>query len=168
MGKFVLVEPYGIDSKATKAIPHEKMTQSKRWCIVNFCLLACGIWQMTINHVSGQMQDIATYEEVKDLPNHPEKYLIDVRSRDMVDTDGSIPTSINIPFTELEDALKMEDNEFKQKYGRDKPSKEAVVIFTCLGGQYAQMGADLAKSKGWGKAKPYLGSWMEWSKREGL
>ena len=41
--------------------------------------------------------DFATYEEVKDLPNHPEKYLIEVRSKDMVEKDGSIPGSINIP-----------------------------------------------------------------------
>lgn len=45
----------------------------------------------------------------------------------------------------------LDDSEFKQKYGREKPPKDAVVIFSCLGGQYAQMGADLAKSKGWSK-----------------
>lgn len=40
---------------------------------------------------------IATYEEVKDLPNHKEKLLIDVREpQELIDT-GVIPTSINIP-----------------------------------------------------------------------
>ncbi|XP_075159783.1 rhodanese domain-containing protein CG4456 [Haematobia irritans] len=144
------------------------MISAKRWSFV-VCLMFVVILQTTVRTFADtQLQDIATYEEVKDLPNHPEKFLIDVRSRDMVDTDGAIPTSINIPFTELEDALMMEDKDFKMKYGRDKPPKDATVIFSCLGGQYAQMGADLAKSKGWQKAKPYLGSWMEWSKREGL
>lgn len=43
------------------------------------------------------MATIATYEEVKELPNHPEKYLIDVREpAELVET-GQIPTSINIP-----------------------------------------------------------------------
>lgn len=40
---------------------------------------------------------IATYEEVKDLPNHPEKLLIDVREPTELAETGSIPTSINIP-----------------------------------------------------------------------
>lgn len=38
-----------------------------------------------------------TYEEVKDLPNHPEKLLIDVRNPEEVQASGKIPTSINIP-----------------------------------------------------------------------
>lgn len=40
---------------------------------------------------------IATYEEVKDLCNHPEKLLIDVREPHELLETGSIPTSINIP-----------------------------------------------------------------------
>lgn len=41
--------------------------------------------------------EIATYEEIKDLPNHPEKLLIDVREPHELQNTGSIPTSINIP-----------------------------------------------------------------------
>lgn len=41
--------------------------------------------------------EIATYEEIKDLPNHPEKLLIDVRELHEVESTGRIPTSINIP-----------------------------------------------------------------------
>lgn len=45
----------------------------------------------------GSTIPIATYEEVKDLPNHPEKLLIDVREpQEIIDT-GIIPTSVNIP-----------------------------------------------------------------------
>lgn len=40
---------------------------------------------------------IAAYEEVKDLPNHPEKLLIDVREPSELIETGKIPTSINIP-----------------------------------------------------------------------
>lgn len=43
------------------------------------------------------MVEIATYEEVKDLPNHPEKVLIDVREPEELKETGQIPTSINIP-----------------------------------------------------------------------
>lgn len=40
---------------------------------------------------------IANYEEVKDLPNHPEKLLVDVREPAEIAETGKIPTSINIP-----------------------------------------------------------------------
>lgn len=40
---------------------------------------------------------IVTYEEVKDIPNHPEKWLIDVREPDELNETGIIPTAINIP-----------------------------------------------------------------------
>lgn len=40
---------------------------------------------------------IVSYDEVKDLPNHPEKVLIDVREPDELKETGIIPTAINIP-----------------------------------------------------------------------
>lgn len=40
---------------------------------------------------------IVTYDEVKDLPNHPEAYLFDVRDPPEIKETGQIPTSINIP-----------------------------------------------------------------------
>jgi len=40
---------------------------------------------------------MATYEQVKDVPNHPEVYLIDVRRKDELQQTGSIPASLNIP-----------------------------------------------------------------------
>ena len=45
--------------------------------------------------IAASAVDIATYEKVKDLPNNPEKVLIDVREpQEIIDT-GKIPTSIN-------------------------------------------------------------------------
>lgn len=38
-----------------------------------------------------------SYEEVKDLPNHPKKTLIDVREPSELQETGIIPTAINIP-----------------------------------------------------------------------
>lgn len=40
---------------------------------------------------------IVNYDEVKDLPNHPNKFLIDVREPDELKETGIIPTAINIP-----------------------------------------------------------------------
>lgn len=40
---------------------------------------------------------VVLYDEIKDLPNHPEKLLVDVREPNEVAETGRIPTSINIP-----------------------------------------------------------------------
>lgn len=40
---------------------------------------------------------IVLYDEIKDLPNHPEKLLVDVREPNELAETGRIPTSINIP-----------------------------------------------------------------------
>lgn len=38
-----------------------------------------------------------TFEDIEDLPNHPETLLIDVRDPPEIKDTGTIPTSINIP-----------------------------------------------------------------------
>uniref|UniRef100_A0ABK9NFV8 Rhodanese domain-containing protein n=1 Tax=Glossina morsitans morsitans TaxID=37546 RepID=A0ABK9NFV8_GLOMM len=111
---------------------------------------------------------MATFEEVRNVPNHPEVYLIDVRNADEVAKTGSIPASINIPLPDLEDALKMSEKNFQHRYKRDKPSKDSVIIFTCMSGKRAQKSTDLARSYGFKRAKTYHGSWSEWSKKQGL
>lgn len=98
---------------------------------------------------------IATYEEVKDLPNHPEKLLIDVREPAEIAETGSIPTSINIPCKyaffsvfrcnnkiflsqvghvrrSLSDELS--DREFEQLYRVKKPKLDTSLIFSCRTG----------------------------------
>uniref|UniRef100_A0A8D8F0W3 Heat shock protein 67B2 n=2 Tax=Culex pipiens TaxID=7175 RepID=A0A8D8F0W3_CULPI len=111
---------------------------------------------------------IATYEEVLDLPNHPEKLLVDVRNPDERDQTGKIPTSINIPLLTLEETLKLSADEFKAKFGRDKPELGTEMIFHCGKGGRAQKAADAASVLGFSKARNYKGSWSEWSTKQGL
>ncbi|XP_063700159.1 rhodanese domain-containing protein CG4456 isoform X2 [Culicoides brevitarsis] len=111
---------------------------------------------------------IATYEEVKDLPNHPEKLLIDVREPSELQQTGVIPTSINIPLATVETEFKLSADMFKQKYSRDKPTEDTEVIFSCLKGGRAQKAADAAKALGFKNARNYKGSWTEWAQKEGL
>lgn len=40
---------------------------------------------------------VVYYDEIKNLPNHPEKALIDVREPNELLEFGRIPTSINVP-----------------------------------------------------------------------
>lgn len=111
---------------------------------------------------------MATYEEVKDLPKHPQKFLIDVRNLDEVKATGQIPTSTVIPLPKVEEALRSTNDVFKKTYNREKPSQDAVIIFHCKMGGRAQKATELAKSLGFKNAKAYKGSWDEWAKKEKL
>ncbi|XP_055534470.1 rhodanese domain-containing protein CG4456 isoform X2 [Wyeomyia smithii] len=110
---------------------------------------------------------IATYEEVLDLPNHPEKLLIDVRGADELAETGQIPTSVNIPLPTVEQALQLSEDEFKAKYGRTKPQPDTEVIFHCKMGGRAQKAADIATGLGFKNARNYKGSWTEWAAKQG-
>ncbi|EDW18173.2 rhodanese domain-containing protein CG4456 [Drosophila mojavensis] len=110
----------------------------------------------------------ATYEQVKDVPNHPEIYLIDVRNPEELTATGSIPSSLNVPLPELEAALNSDSEEFEKKYGRAKPANDANIIFTCRSGRRAQEAAEIAKTVGFTNLSVYRGSWLEWAEKEGL
>ncbi|KAG5683251.1 hypothetical protein PVAND_012543 [Polypedilum vanderplanki] len=122
-----------------------------------------------INKIQMSEIEIATYEEIKDLPNHPEKLLIDVREPHELESTGKIPTSINIPLSKVKDALSnLDENDFKNTYGRTKPTKEDEIIFSCLLGGRAQKGAEAAVDLGYKNVKNYKGSWTEYAQKEGL
>ncbi|KAM7364018.1 rhodanese domain-containing protein CG4456 [Cochliomyia hominivorax] len=111
---------------------------------------------------------MATYEEIKDVPNRPEVYLIDVRNKDELASTGVIPGSINIPLPELGQAFELSDNDFKTQFNRAKPTHDSPLIFSCLLGGRAQKASNLAVAQGFKNAKPYPGSWTEWALKEGL
>jgi thiosulfate:glutathione sulfurtransferase len=110
---------------------------------------------------------IVAYEDIKTLPNHPEKLLVDVREPDELEATGKIPTSINIPskydwlveiclqtfllVKTLEESLKLTPEEFLNKYGREKPTTETEMIFHCKGGGRGGRATELALSLGFVK-----------------
>ncbi|KAH8278463.1 hypothetical protein KR018_003752 [Drosophila ironensis] len=109
---------------------------------------------------------MASYEEVKDIPNHPDKYLVDVRAASELKETGVLPASINIPLPDLERALNMPDDLFAKSYGRQKPAIDAALIFSCKAGGRAARAAHLASTLGFSNAKAYAGSWTEWEAKQ--
>ncbi|XP_013110581.1 rhodanese domain-containing protein CG4456 [Stomoxys calcitrans] len=114
--------------------------------------------------------EIVYYEFVKSLPNHPEMLLIDVREPLEIQQTGRIPTSINIPLSNVKSALGDDTTpeEFKSKYGRDKPLENTTVIFYCRSGRRSQQAAEFAVALGYTNVKNYKGSWIDWAEHEGL
>ncbi|XP_011187695.1 rhodanese domain-containing protein CG4456 [Zeugodacus cucurbitae] len=109
-----------------------------------------------------------TYEEVKDVPNQPNTFVIDVRNKDELARTGVIPGAISVPMPDLEAAFQMSEIYFKTAFNRDKPSTETVLIFSCQAGGRAKRAYDLALANGYKNAKYYPGSWTEWAEKEGL
>ncbi|XP_023305339.2 rhodanese domain-containing protein CG4456-like [Lucilia cuprina] len=150
-----------------------KQTTTIKSCFAIFalqlCLLQAASHAESLNNSENKIE-IAYYEEIKDLPNHPEKLLIDVRTPEELVQTGKIPTSINIPLSVLEQelSLNVKAEDFKQKYGRDKPAADMQLIFTCRSGRRAQQAAEIAVQLGYTNVKNYKGSWLDWAEHEGL
>ncbi|XP_035912140.1 uncharacterized protein LOC118512165 isoform X3 [Anopheles stephensi] len=86
-------------------------------------------------------QLVATTADIDDLPNHPEKLLIDVREPSELAATGQIPTSINIPLKTVRTELSLTPEAFEQKYGRKKPAASDPIIFSCRSGVRAGQAA---------------------------
>ncbi len=67
----------------------------------------------------------------------------------------------------LEQALKLSDAQFKQKFGRDKPNFDNEVVFHCKMGGRAGKAAEAALGLGYKNVKNYKGSFTDWLAREG-
>jgi len=80
---------------AVKPISHFTLSN----IVVKMKIICSALFLVILVNYSVQMTEIkiATYEEIKDLPNSPEKLLIDVREPHELENTGRIPTSINIP-----------------------------------------------------------------------
>jgi len=111
---------------------------------------------------------IVTYEQVKPmtLQPSPDSYLIDVREPDEV-IQGSIPSSVNLPLSVLSGSLHLPAEEFKVKFGFNKPKRDQEIVFYCRSGVRAATAGDAAKKNGYTNISNYKGSWLEWVQKEG-
>ncbi|KAI1797681.1 Rhodanese-like protein [Ganoderma leucocontextum] len=111
---------------------------------------------------------VITYEELKPktIQPSPDKYLIDVREPDEV-LQGSIPSAVNLPLSQLPTAFHLPPAEFKAKFGFEKPRPNQEVTFYCRSGARSTTASDVAKRNGYTNILNYKGSWLEWTEREG-
>ncbi|KAF1942272.1 Rhodanese-like protein [Clathrospora elynae] len=94
------------------------------------------------------------------------RLLIDVREPHEYDTD-TIPTAINIPVTSHPDALLLDEEEFQDRFGFQKPPTNKEVIFFCKAGVRSSAAAGIARQAGYTNVGEYRGSWLDWKKRGG-
>ncbi|KAH9809384.1 Rhodanese-like domain-containing protein [Melampsora americana] len=108
------------------------------------------------------------YEELKPITLTCSKdiLLIDVREPEEV-AQGSIPTSVNLPLSSLENSFGATPDEFLKLHGFPKPKEDQKMIFYCKSGKRSGQAADLVEMKGYQKIRVYKGSWIDWVKHEG-
>ncbi len=105
---------------------------------------------------------VSTNELKRMIDNNLDYVLIDVRREDEL-KHGMIPTAKHLPMEEIEEAFDLSEDEFKKKYGFDKPSKEELVIVHCRTGGRSNVVANQLNQKGY-HVQNYEGSVQEWSK----
>lgn len=93
--------------------------------------------------------------------------LPDTREPAEIKATGCIPGAINIPVTTCPDGFFLPDEEFEDRFGFCRPSRDTEVIFYCKAGVRGRAAAGLAKEAGWTKVSEYPGSWVDWEGKGG-
>merc|ERR1711928_292710 len=89
--------------------------------------------------------------------------LIDVRNPSELTEEGKISSSVNIPYPDVEAALKMNAGDFKARYGMNKPSTDDQnLVFHCALGGRSSKAAKIAQDIGYEWPKSLDGGFRAW------
>jgi rhodanese-related sulfurtransferase len=110
----------------------------------------------------------AMAEIVEDVANSSREesgyVIIDVRGHDEVQYTGKLDDVVEtlpLPYI-AEGALVMEEEDFKDAFGFDKPQLDETLVFTCKAGIRSSQAAQLAKMAGYSNILDYMGGSNEW------
>lgn len=95
--------------------------------------------------------------------------IVDVREPDEVAL-GTLPSAVNLPLSRLPEALDeaFEPGRFKKEFAFKKPAAGQKIIFFCRSGKRSATAAEIAGMHGYANVRNYVGSWLEWSEKEGM
>lgn len=93
--------------------------------------------------------------------------MTDAREPGELQQTGRIPTAINIPITTQPDSFFISEEEFEDRFGFERPSKDKEVVFYCKAGVRSKAAAQLARQGGWKHTSEYPGSWLDWEGKGG-
>ncbi|KAF9073738.1 Rhodanese-like domain-containing protein [Rhodocollybia butyracea] len=95
----------------------------------------------------------------------PNTYIIDVREPDEV-IQGMIPSAVNVPLSVLPESLNMPFDQFREKFGFEKPQPDQEITFYCRSGMRSASACDIAKRNGYRNLLNFKGSWLRWTEEQ--
>ncbi|KAI7897598.1 Rhodanese-like domain-containing protein [Cokeromyces recurvatus] len=105
---------------------------------------------------------IVNYKDIKNIIEHKDdSYIIDVREPKEV-INGSIPTSKNVPMSQLMHAWSLSEKDFENQFGFHKPKKDAKITVYCQAGVRSTKVAEYLSSLGYKNLQNYVGSWADY------
>nr|XP_057909718.1 thiosulfate sulfurtransferase/rhodanese-like domain-containing protein 3 [Doryrhamphus excisus] len=124
------------------------------------------VWLGSRTFASVTASTDVTYEQLRKLLAGGKSVVIDVREPWELREYGFIPGSINVPLGQVNAALQLGPEDFKEKYGGEMPEQADKIVFTCLKGIRSKTALDEATSLGFKDVQHYPGGWQDWAKNE--
>ncbi|XP_073697481.1 thiosulfate:glutathione sulfurtransferase-like [Garra rufa] len=126
----------------------------------------CNKWTQTSDSRPLDTDDVVTYEQLKEMMSTGSIQLFDVREPDELEA-GFIPGATNIPLGDVEQALKLSPDQFRERYGVPKPGLEdSGFVLYCQRGIRSLTALEFARDLGYSKARHYAGGYNEWIQLE--
>ncbi|XP_039517551.1 thiosulfate:glutathione sulfurtransferase-like [Pimephales promelas] len=128
----------------------------------------CDKWTETSNNQPLNTDGVVTYEQLKLMMSSGSVQLVDVREPHELEA-GFIPGATNIVLSEVEQALRLSPDQFRERYGVTKPHREdSDFVLYCVRGLRSLTALETARALGYTRARHYAGGFSEWLQREGL
>lgn len=112
---------------------------------------------------SAPSSESVSYDEMKRIVDGQLcAVIIDVREPWELREYGAFPGALNVPLGQINTALRLEAEEFEEKFGGAMPEQTDSIVFTCLAGVRSKTALDTATSLGYQRVQHYPGGWQEW------
>ncbi|CAL8248012.1 unnamed protein product [Lota lota] len=122
----------------------------------------------SVRNLSSTPNTDVSYDQLKQDLAGRAAVVIDVREPWELREYGAIPGSINVPLAQVDAALQLNPEDFKEKYGADMPQPADKIIFSCLAGIRSKKALDTATLLGYKDVQHYPGGWQAWAQNEQL
>ncbi|CAL8338519.1 thiosulfate sulfurtransferase/rhodanese-like domain-containing protein 3 [Gadus morhua] len=122
----------------------------------------------SIRNLSSTTNTDVSYDQLKQDLAGRTAVVIDVREPWELREYGTIPGSINVPLAQVDAALQLNPEDFKERYGGDMPEPADKIVFSCLAGIRSKKALNTAALLGYKDVLHYPGGWQEWAQNEQL
>ncbi|CAH8614645.1 unnamed protein product [Heterobilharzia americana] len=103
-------------------------------------------------------------DSLKEMMKRGSIKLIDVREPDELKEAGEIPNAVNIPLDQIEEAFRMDEVAFREKYKIEKPDISDNLVFSCRSGVRSMRALKIVQDMGYKHPLSLVGGYNAWSK----